>query len=182
MKNQFHSAILSACCLLIASCGGTTEQKPVEQTTAPSELMTDAPAYDASKIDPTAATQVIELKAIGNTMADISYSDTDLVVKAGTTIKLKFENLSKDASMMHNFTLIEEGSAKKVSSEGVLAGPDKGFIPNLKEVLVSTKMLGPGESTEITFPAPVAGNYEFICTYPGHSVRMHGKFRVEGVS
>jgi azurin len=162
------------------SCGGTKEEKSLQESPSASDLMAEAPAYDASKIDPKAEVVTINLKAIGNTMADISYDNTMIRVKAGTTVKLILENTSTDETMLHNFTLIEEGTIDKVAMEGVKAGPDKDYIPALREVLVATKMLKPKESVEILFPAPVAGTYDFICTYPGHSMKMRGKFVVEG--
>ncbi len=180
MKTLVKLSNLLAFIFLLSSCGGKKQEPTQEQTAAPSDLMAEAPVYDATKIDPNAAIQTIKLNAVGNTMADIHYDDTMLVVKAGTTIKLTLENLSTDPTMLHNFTLIEEGSANKVAMEGVKAGPDKDYIPAMREVLVATKMLKPKESVEITFPAPAAGMYDFICTYPGHAVRMRGKFRVEG--
>ncbi len=180
MKTFFNSVTLLAFSLLLNSCGGNKQESSQEQTTSPSDLMAEAPVYDAGKIDPNAPTQSIQLNAVGNTMAEIHYDDTMLVVKAGTTIKLTLENLSTDPTMLHNFTLVEEGSTDKVAMEAVKAGPDKDYIPEMREVLVATKMLKPNETVEITFPAPVAGSYDFICTYPGHAVKMRGKFKVEG--
>jgi len=180
MKTYLKTITLLAFIFALSSCGGNKQEPTQERAETPSDLMAEAPIYDATKIDPNALIQTVQLKAVGNTMADIHYDDTMLVVKAGTTIKLSLENLSTDPTMLHNFTLVEEGTAEKVAMEGVKAGPDKDYIPAMREVLVATKMLKPKESVEITFPAPAAGMYDFICTYPGHAVRMRGKFRVEG--
>ena len=35
------------------------------------------------------------------------------------------------------------------------------------------------EKEEIIFPAPPAGEYQFVCTYPGHSKQMQGVFIVK---
>ena len=40
-------------------------------------------------------------------------------------------------------------------------------------------MIGGGQTTSITFTAPAAGTYDFICSFPGHSGLMKGKFIVE---
>lgn len=160
------------------SCGGDAEKSRKQDTASPSDLMADAPAYDVSKIDPSAPVIEIQLKALGNTMAEIHYDDTMLEVKAGSTVKLVLRNSSQDETMLHNFTLIEEGTADKVAMEGVKAGPDNNYIPAMREVLVATKMLKPNETTEIVFPAPTQGTYDFICTYPGHAGKMRGKFVV----
>ncbi|MBT8261281.1 MAG: azurin, partial [Bacteroidia bacterium] len=38
---------------------------------------------------------------------------------------------------------------------------------------------GGGQSTSVTFMAPEVGTYDFICSFPGHSALMKGKFIVE---
>src|SRR4051794_26329045 len=107
------------------SCGGnkqpgsaTQEQQPSSSSSSGSDLMKEGPAYDATKINPSAPVVEITLRAQGNSMTDMSYDQTDLKVKAGTTVKLTLINESKDASMLHNFVLIEEGKADKVGPEG----------------------------------------------------------------
>ena len=141
--------------------------------------MQEGPAYDATKIDPNAAVTQITLKTLGNTMSEMKYDQTVLHVKAGTTVKLNLVNTAKDSSMQHNFLLIESGSADQVATDGLKAGPENNYTPKTKNVLVATKLVGPGMKTEITFPAPAKGTYDFICTYPGHYKMMNGKFIVE---
>jgi len=156
------------------------QQEGKDTTSQPaSNLMQEGPVYDATKIDANAPVTEITLKATGNTMTEMKYDQTELHVKEGSTVKLKLINTGKDAAMQHNFVLIEKGSAGKVGPEGLKSGPDNNYIPKMKEVLVSSKLTGPGQTSEITFPAPSKGEYDFICTYPGHYTIMKGKFFVE---
>ena len=175
----FLAAILVT--LIFSGCGNApTEEKKAEPTASSgTDLMKEAPAYDKTKIDPKAPITTITLKTMGNTMTDMSYDQRNLKVKEGSTIKLTLINTAKDAAMIHNFVLIEEGTADKVGPAGVTSGPDKNFTPDLKEVLVATPTIGPGKETSITFPAPPKGVYDFICTYPGHYKMMNGKLTVE---
>ena len=46
-------------------------------------------------------------------------------------------------------------------------------------MVAHTKLLGGGESDEITFTAPAAGEYPFICTFPGHFAIMQGVMTVK---
>ncbi len=185
MKTTITTAISFAFLLGITSCSNTpnTDNTMKEPTTTatPSggDLMSEAPAYDKSKIDLNAPVIEITLKATGNTMTEMKYDQKEIKVKAGTTIKLTLINTGNDAAMVHNFVLIEEGSDDKVGPAGLTAGADKNYTPDLKEVLVATDMAGPGKKTTITFPAPEKGTYDFICTYPGHYKMMNGKFIVE---
>jgi azurin len=119
------------------------------------------------------------LKAQGNTMADMHYDQKEIHVPAGSTIKLVFINESTDNTMLHNFVLIEEGTADAVAKAGLTAGADKNYAPVSSQVLVSTTVLNPKAKTELTFPAPEKGTYDFICSYPGHYQKMNGKFFVD---
>ena len=41
-----------------------------------------------------------------------------------------------------------------------------------KDVVASTKLLGPGESDMITFTATyVPADYNFVCSFPGHAAQ-----------
>jgi len=50
----------------------------------------------------------------------------------------------------------------------------------LGDVLAHTKLLGPGESESISFTAPtIEGEYEYVCTFPGHFAMMRGSMEVK---
>jgi azurin len=175
--------VLLVLAVILAACNSNktpNEQATVPQDSAPAaNLMEEAPPYDASAIDSNAPVVMLTIKTNGNTMAEMSYDQTELRVKEGSTVMLTLVNESKDSSMLHNFVLIQSGTAAKVAAEGLKIGNDHYFTPQIPEVLTSTVMVGPGKSDAITFPAPVRGEYEFICTYPGHYTKMRGKFIVE---
>ncbi len=182
MKYNLSKLIFLSAFSILASCGNNKEQQPAETpsaTTPASDLMNEGPAYDATKINPSAPVVELELKAQGNSMADMSYDKKELRVKSGSTVHLTLVNAGTDPSMVHNFVLIEEGTADKVGPEGMKAGADNNYVPKMKQVFVATKMTQPKEKTDITFPAPEKGSYDYICTYPGHYQKMNGKFIVE---
>ena len=56
---------------------------------------------------------------------------------------------------------------------------ETGYVPmGLKEKLVGwTTLASPGESVEMTFVVPAAGEYTYVCLFPGHSNNMLGTFR-----
>ena len=185
MKN-YSTVFLFAALFALASCGGNKETNQPEQPAPPasnessgSDLMKEEPAYDPSKIDPAAPVIDLLLKAKGNSMADMSYDQKELRVKAGSTVHLTLLNEGTDVSMVHNFVLIDEGTADKVGPEGLKAGQNMSFVPKMREVYVATSLTQPKQKSEIRFPAPPKGTYDFICTYPGHYQKMNGKFVVE---
>ncbi len=180
MKN-YSTVMFAAALFALVACSSNKETKPEEQAPAPSgsEMMTEAPAYDPSKINPGAPVIDFILKAQGNTMADMSYDHKEIRVKEKSTVHLTLMNTGTDAAMVHNFVLIEEGTADKVGPEGLKAGLDANYIPKMRQVLVGMHLVQPQQKADITFPAPPKGTYDFICTYPGHYQKMNGKFIVE---
>lgn len=81
-------------------------------------------------------------------------------------------------AMGHNFVLLKKG----VGAQGVVdkcsSARDTEFIAaSVKpQLLASTRLVGPGETADVTFVAPTErGDYQFICTFPGHfAVGMKG--------
>ncbi|MEM8966707.1 MAG: plastocyanin/azurin family copper-binding protein, partial [Bacteroidota bacterium] len=59
-----------------------------------------------------------------------------------------------------------------------LAGTDRAYVPMMDEVLFHTCILQPETSESIYFVAPPAGDYEYVCTFPGHYKVMRGKMLV----
>ena len=68
----------------------------------------------------------------------------------------------------------------KFASEAIKA-KDTDYIPAARkgDIVAHTKVIGGGESVTITFDAPAAGTYDFLCSFPGHYAIMKGKFIVE---
>lgn len=177
---SFAVILITLYSILLYSCSNNEQKSGTDQTTTTSsDLMKEDPAYDASRIDPSATVVDVTLLAQGNSMSDMQYDKKEIHVSSGSTVKMEFINEGTDEAMLHNFVLIEEGTADTVAHAGLAAGPDKNYIPAMTQVLVSSKVLKPKEKTELTFPAPEKGTYDFICTYPGHYMKMRGKFIVE---
>lgn len=104
-------------------------------------------------------------------------------VKAGDKIILEIDNLD---GMQHNLLIAKPGTLDKVgaAADAMLRDPkasSKFYIPEIPEVLFSTKMIGPQELYTLTFTAPTKpGHYPFACTFPGHWRMMNGIMVVEG--
>jgi azurin len=84
--------------------------------------------------------------------------------------------------MLHNLVITKPGTADQV---GLLAanmglnGERLNYIPKSSDILYHTRILRPKESDTIYFTAPAeAGDYTYVCTFPGHYVLMRGTLRV----
>lgn len=99
------------------------------------------------------------------------------VAEAGKPVQVSLVN--PDA-MPHNLVIIKPGTVNEVSTAAVAmpmpTDPDvKPFVPNSPAVLQATKLLNEGETAQLSFTAPAqAGEYVYLCTFPGHWVRMYG--------
>ena len=84
--------------------------------------------------------------------------------------------------MIHNFVITRPGERLKVVTAALTLGADgpaQNFVPDLSEVLWSTRALNPGDTATLAFIAPAAeGVYPFVCTFPGHGFVMYGAMYV----
>ena len=112
----------------------------------------------------------------------MKYNKSQITVSAGDEVVLTFEHIGKlpKESMGHNFVLLKKGTNVQEFGQEALEYKDNDYIPEDSDVIiVHTDMLGGGQKTTITFQAPEKGDYDFICSFPGHVALMNGIFTVE---
>ena len=88
-------------------------------------------------------------------------------------------NKGIDIAMQHNIVFVKYGTRKDIAMQAIQAGPNKKFVPNNDNVIAYSELALPGETVILEFEAPDKGNYEYLCTYPGHSEIMRGYFFVK---
>jgi len=85
---------------------------------------------------------------------------------------------------LHNVVIIKPGSTEIVgkAADAMASRKDayeKNFVPAIPEVLYSTPLVATGGTFRLDFKAPgKAGEYPFICTFPGHWRIMKGVIKV----
>lgn len=125
-----------------------------------------------------ASATVVNIKTIKNEM---KFDLEEIVVEAGKTVRIIFENPD---FMQHNLLVLQPGSLETVGAAAdKLAtdpqGAEKQYVPDMPEVLYSTRLVNPEETVELTFTAPEEpGAYPFVCTFPGHWRIMQGTMKV----
>ncbi|MEN5087318.1 MULTISPECIES: azurin [Sphingobacterium] len=176
MKKLF---VLPAIALAIsfASCGGNSTTKEnsatTEQTPADATVAETIPGIENVELSNTLALE-------GN---DAMKFDKNLFrVKAGEPVELTFKNVGSmpKESMGHNVVILKPGTdLATFGGEAAGAKADE-YVPKsaLSSVIAHTKLLGPGETDKITFTLE-KGNYDFICSFPGHYGVMQGKIVAE---
>lgn len=105
--------------------------------------------------------------------------------KAGEKIELTFKNVGKipKIAMGHNLVVLKKGiSAIAFGQKAMGAGANatNALPDSVKgDTIAATKLLGPAESETITFTVTEAGDYEYVCTFPGHFAMMRGVLKIK---
>ena len=118
------------------------------------------------------------VRAVGNTMAEMKFDVPNITVKEGSKVKITLINEGIDPAMLHNIVFINYGSRKEIATQAIESASTK-YIPNNSNVIAGSDLAKPGETVVLEFNAPKRGNYEFLCTYPGHAEIMRGYFFVK---
>ena len=107
----------------------------------------------------------------------MQFSKDTLVVSVGKTVSILFENPD---FMQHNLLIVMPGKLEVVgqAADALMSTPDaaeNNYVPQIPEVLFTTRVLNPNERVRLTFKAPSRpGAYPFVCTFPGHWRIMNG--------
>lgn len=170
MKTRLLTVSLFAS-LLAAGCG---QKDPAPAASAATDAKTAAPAAKAD-----AGPLVVEITANDQ----MKFSVTTIEAKAGQDIKVTLTNagtLPKEA-MGHNFVLLKPGTDVASFAAAAAVAKDTDYVPpTLKDqVIAHTTTLGPRKSDEITIKGLEAGEYTFICSFPGHFALMKGTLTVK---
>jgi len=119
---------------------------------------------------------------IKSVKANLFYDLKELSAAPAQVVALTFENAGE---MPHNLILCAPGSLEKAGNAADAMQTDptamaKGWVPALPEVLQQTRLLQPGEKQTIIFRLPdTAGDYPYLCTFPGHWRLMQGVLKVK---
>ncbi len=113
------------------------------------------------------------------TQPGLKFDTTELTTRAGAHVRLVFRN---NDDMLHNFVLCAIGRGQTVGAAALtfgLEGAEKNYVPDTDDVLFHTALTQPGATDTIFFTAPAApGDYDYICSFPGHAMLMKGVLHV----
>ena len=122
--------------------------------------------------------QVINLKPIKFQM---KFDIPVIEVKAGKPVEIIFENIDIQP---HNVLICAPGSKEEVGglADKMITQPDalkKEYVPDSDKVLHAMGLVQPNQTKSLKFTAPEkAGDYDVLCTFPGHWRLMQGTLKV----
>lgn len=166
------------------------KELPADQRTGPeglsayqlaTDLVTLLPAdkaKDAGKALRAVGVSVFVLRTIHEQML---YDKSLLVVEAGKPVEIILIN---EDVMPHNLVIVTPGATEEVgkAAEKMTPEPDaqgRIHVPASPKVLHATRMIEAGQQTKLSFTAPAEpGDYQYVCTFPGHWMRMVGTLAV----
>ena len=115
----------------------------------------------------------ITIRASSSTL---EFSPTRVSAKAGTRIRIRFVN---EGTLPHNLVVPKSDDDIDALALAAYQAGETGYVPMaMKDKLIGwTTLASPGESVELTFVVPAAGEYTYVCLFPGHSNSMLGTLR-----
>jgi azurin len=111
--------------------------------------------------------QVVRIESVPEQMLfDLKW----FAVQAGKSVQIVLANPD---TMPHNLVVGQPGSLQEIGTKGgVMPLPSD---PDAKPYVPDTPLVNSGETERLTFTAPAKpGEYVYLCTFPGHFVRMYG--------
>jgi azurin len=187
--------VLLALLALLAACGtplvaeqvpaeprmakAIAQSKPIRAITKPLSTATPAPtATPAATATPARSVRTV---SIGTNGGERQFDLATLEIAAGEDIALTFNNGAK--TTLHNWLLIggDDYAAIEVNKAGEQVGQAAGYIPDDARIIARTfGLVKGGQSQTVTFTAPPAGTYVYLCSFPGHFEEgMHGVLTVK---
>ena len=169
--NTLKSLAILGIIVFLSSCGGGSSS--TESAEAPKEE-----AQPAAEV--VAVSDSISLEIEANDQ--MQFNKEELKVTAGQVVTLTLKHTGKmpKEAMGHNWVLLASGADVATFGTSAVSAASSGYVPQdkLDQVIAYTKVIGGGEEVSITFEAPKAGYYKFLCSFPGHWGVMQGDFVV----
>ncbi len=155
----------------LTSCTGNKKKDKSQSDTATTSTQAESPVPST---DNAVVSNTIEMTGDDQMKFNINV----IKVKAGDKVTLTLKNIGampKEA-MGHNFVLLKPGTDIEKFALQAMVSKETDYIPAAlkSDILTHTKLTGPGESDTIEFTVP-KGEYDYICTFPGHYATMKGK-------
>ncbi|GAA5521409.1 plastocyanin/azurin family copper-binding protein [Aliifodinibius salicampi] len=187
---RFAPYLFSLMLLFVTACGGGSDD---QQQTETQESQTTAQQAD----DGVRTIEIVGIDRMkfvvegdedgistGDTMGDYVLLES-ITAEPGEEIRIRLttESTLPASAMAHNFVLLVMDADATAFANAAARAKDNEYIPADMEdqIIAHTDMAAGGETVEVTFTAPEeAGDYEFICSFPGHySGGMAGTLTVE---
>ncbi len=162
------------------------EQTPSDQRANPQSIEAIQLGNDlASALPPAQAAPIrkalrelgVRIVLIKTLREQMLYDLRYFVAEAGKPVQIVLNN---EDVMPHNLVITAPGSLQEIGLAAASLPPPadpaaKAYVPDNPKVLHATHLIQTGETATLSFQAPAQpGEYLYVCTFPGHFLRMYG--------
>ncbi|MGH7500481.1 MAG: plastocyanin/azurin family copper-binding protein [Longimicrobiales bacterium] len=129
------------------------------------------PAYRADPGTPADTTILIHTSG-----TNLEFMPSRISAKQGTRVTVRYVN---EGTLPHNFVVVKAEDDIATLGRAAFKAQDTDYVPLEHESLMiaHSELATPGETVEVTFEMPPAGEYFFVCLYSGHYNMMVGTLR-----
>jgi len=151
----------------LTSCNVTADQSNLSE-------LDDAAIEKLSKQD------TIKVDVLTGDQMKFNLNEIDVWAGQVVELTLHHQGTMSKQEMGHNLVIIDNKEktsdfAREASQEML-----NDYVPkDGKGMIAHTEMIGGGQKSTVIFNAPAKGDYDFICSFPGHFQTMSGIFRVK---
>ena len=161
----------------MATLGSLGKKMTSAEPVAANTTATALPDLSAASMRRDLRDKGVQTIAIGTIPEQMLFDVRWFVVEAGKPVQITLVN--PDA-MPHNIVIGQPGSVMMIGTAAATMPPPtdpsaRAYVPDSPAVLAATRLVQRGESERLNFVAPTTpGEYNFVCSFPGHYVRMYG--------
>jgi len=159
-----------------------TTQEYLSTLQTAGDLVALLPPNDAAALRKDLKELRVDVFVVTTVREQMRYDTPRLVVEAGKPFEIILENADY---MPHNLLVVKPDTRKKVADASAEMMPDqldkqgRSYIPKTADILGATKLLENGQQETLKLIAPKQeGDYEYVCTFPGHWEFMWGRLVV----
>ncbi|HEV8293576.1 MAG TPA: plastocyanin/azurin family copper-binding protein, partial [Tepidisphaeraceae bacterium] len=159
-----------------------TTQEYLSTLQTAGDLVALLPLNDAAALRKELKNLRVDVFVVTTVREQMRYDTPRLVVEAGKPFEIILENADY---MPHNLVVVKPNTRKQVAETAAEMMPDqldkqgRSYIPTTSDILGATKLLENGQQETLKLNAPKQeGDYEYVCTFPGHWEFMWGRLIV----
>ena len=115
----------------------------------------------------------INITSVGS---DLQFLPDHIAAKAGKVLRIRYIN---EGTFPHNIVIVTNDDDIDPLGAAAFQAGSTDYVPlAMKDRMIAfSPLAAPGQTVEFTFVVPPAGEYPFVCLYPGHYNMMLGTLR-----
>jgi azurin len=160
---------------------GRTAQDFIENVQVATELASYLPHEEVDTIRTALQELGVSVIVLRTVHEQLRYDTNHITVEADKPFEIVFEN---DDLMPHNLIICQKGAKEALGTAALTMTPDqldskgRAYVPESNQIIAATQMLEAGEKARLTIEGLAPGEYEYVCTFPGHWSVMNGKLNI----